>query len=158
MRSVWADVFFEFLYVIIGALLLAWGLSYWVETCDTGAFYWNGTMLTGCVSVASILCAFDGIHREVLMHRDSAFMRCIRRGRYAKSFHYISLTPLLVSLAFIVLTLGIFLFTCTDEGNLVKLAAFPAWLKVWLFFLFAMLGCFLDVHLMCCKIMSSDEV
>lgn len=156
MKNVFADLFFELIGKIILSLLCALACFAALLLLPYDVF-WNGEFLGCCITLASILCAYEGIHQSVLVSCNSKFACSVLSGRYKNTFSILSMMPLLVSLAFIIYSLVLFVCTCTDDNKLVLMKDFSLVFVLWCFLFFAMISIFIHIHYFCLRIVSEDN-
>lgn len=156
MNKVFLDIVFELLGKVLFSIVSAMVCTGVMCFCNHDIF-WHGGFLGSCITVASILCAYEGIHQGVLVSTNTKFISAVCSGHYKKSFAILSMIPLVVSLTFVIYSLLIYVCTCTDSKSVVLMR--DSWLAffLWCFLFFAMISIFVHVHNLCLRIISESN-
>lgn len=144
---------------IIAALIAA-GLVWLIFRWGVGSgICWTESLLEACINVSAIICAFDLMHREVIMYHNSDFAEKLRNSAYNSYFHYLALVPTFLSLVFISICIILMLLYCSQENGdkRVHLINTQCWTMLWVGVASCMVVSFLIVHKLCLKIMRMEN-
>lgn len=117
-------------------------------------FKWNTGILSASITLGSILCGFDAVHKNTLLTIDSVLMKSIRTSKFLtlilafmRDFSYIAIIFVITSIAYIVLFCSDFSSAyCGLESPNLPAYIYPLALALWIFLLLYMLRLFLYIH------------
>lgn len=116
--------------------------------------HWSVGILSASITLGSILCGFDSVHKNTLLTVESSFMRSIRETGYVSDILASMQLFSRIAIIFVLLSLMYIVFFCceTNAGDIslkqqnTLLWEHPIALFAWIYLLVAMLKMFSYVH------------